>query len=67
MALFRKTRLHSSSVRVIRLTDARPSVVSRKPVRNVFWNVLSLPVRIWMIFWNWLMESRPGGYPKYRK
>jgi hypothetical protein len=67
MAAFGRKRFHSIAVRVIRLTDSRPSIVSRKPVRNILWNVISLPVRIWMIFWNWLMESRPGGYPRYRK
>jgi len=67
MGLFRKSRFHSSSVRVIELTDSRRAVVARRPARNLLWSLLSLPGRIWMGFWNWLMESRPGGYPKYRR
>ena len=67
MALFRKTPFRSSSVRVIRLTDSRRAVVSRKPVRNLLWSILSFPLRLCLSFWNWLMESRPAGYTKYRR
>lgn len=64
----KKSRVFSSgSVKVLSLTSARPAVVSRRPVRNWLWRLVSLPVRIWMVFWNWLMESKPRGYPRYRR
>ena len=67
MGLFKTRKPYSSSVRVLRLTDARVAVVSRRPTRNLFWAIVSLPVRIFMGFWNWVMESKPSGYPRYRR
>ena len=62
----KKRRSSFRPTNVIRLTDARASVVSRRPSRNWLWALISLPVRILAAFWDWVMESKPSGYPRYK-
>jgi hypothetical protein len=64
--LGRKHRPYGSSSKLLHLTDARSAVVSRKPTRNLVWGLISLPSRIVMALWNWVMESKPSGYPRYK-
>jgi hypothetical protein len=68
MLIWRKSRkLSRGPVRELRLTDARSRVVSRRSRGMVVWNVLSIPFRIWLACWNWLMESKPSGYYRVRR
>ena len=66
MSLIKTRKVSHTPDRVLHLTDSRRSVVSRKPTRNWLWMILSIPGRIVVGFWNWLMESKPSGYPKYK-
>jgi len=50
------------------LTDSRRPVTSLKPVRNWPWLILSMPFRIMLGIWNWIMESKPtGNYRRFRR
>ena len=54
-------------VRVLRLTDARVPVVSRRQTRSIIWAIVSIPFCIVLACWDWLMESKPTGYYRVRR
>ncbi len=68
MRLFARKRIPTQGqVRILHLTNARRSVTTMRPVRNIPWLILSLPVRVFSSFWEWLMESKPTGHHRIGK
>jgi hypothetical protein len=63
----KKSCANGRGTNVIRLTDARRPVVSRKPTRNIVWNVVTFPWKVLKFVWDWIMESKPAAYPGYRR
>lgn len=57
----RRYKQKSRQVPLINLSDYRKPAIASKSPRNWLWRIVSLPFRIWMWFWNWLMESKPKG------
>jgi hypothetical protein len=68
MRLFgRKRDQYGGRTNLIHLTDARRPIVSTRPTRNIMWKIVTFPVKVVMSFWNWVMESKPTSYPKYKR
>jgi hypothetical protein len=44
----------------IRLTDSLPRVVARSPRRNRLWYLVTAPLRLLKVGWDWLLESKPA-------
>jgi hypothetical protein len=52
---------------LLHLTDARRPVVSKRPTRNIIWNLVTFPWKVLLFFWNWVMESKPTTHSNYRR